>query len=72
MSVVVDGFAGDDTVKREFPQSTNPERAARLVVELDHGRTSRPGRRRDRKSGMLEDSLGVILGEVEVRAVHDA
>lgn len=38
-------------VKQEFPQSTNPERAARLVVELDNGLSSRPGRRRDRKSG---------------------
>ncbi|MFF7838237.1 hypothetical protein ACFZC6_05375 [Streptomyces ossamyceticus] len=72
VSVVVDGFACDVTVKQEFPQSTNPERAARLVVELDHSRTSRPGRWRDRKSGALEDSLGVILGEIEVRAVDDA
>ncbi|MFE3856121.1 hypothetical protein ACFXPN_33945 [Streptomyces griseorubiginosus] len=72
VSVVVDGFVGSVTVKQEFPQSTNPERAARLVVELDHGRTSRPGRWRDRKSGTLEDSLGLVLGEIEVRAVHEA
>lgn len=72
VSVVVDGFACNVTVKQEFPQSNKPERAARLVVELDHGLTSRPGRWRDRKSGTLEDSLGVILGEIEVRAVHDA
>ncbi|MFJ9151896.1 hypothetical protein ACIRP7_28440 [Streptomyces sp. NPDC102270] len=72
VSLVVDGFAGSVTVKQEFPQSTNPERAARLVVELDHGRTSRPGRWRDRKSGALEDFLGEILGEIEVRAVHEA
>lgn len=71
-SVVVDGFAGRVSVKQEFPQSTNPERAARLVVELDHGRTSRAGRWRDRKSGTLEDSPGVILGEIKVRAAHDA
>ncbi|MGW0763303.1 hypothetical protein ACWD1Y_43760 [Streptomyces sp. NPDC002814] len=72
VSVVVDGFVCNVTVKQEFPQSNKPERAARLVVELDHGLTSRPGRWRDRKSGTLEDSLGVILGEIEVRAVHDA
>lgn len=72
VSVFVDGFACIVTVKQEFPQSTNPERAVRLVVELDHGRTSRPGRWRDRKSGTLEESLGVILGEIEVPAVHDA
>ncbi|MEU6172402.1 hypothetical protein ABZ832_10760 [Streptantibioticus parmotrematis] len=72
VSVVVDGFACSVPVKQEFPQSNNPERAARLVVELDHGHTSRPGRWRDRKSGTLEDSLSVILGEIEVRAAHDA
>ncbi|WP_234467806.1 hypothetical protein [Streptomyces sp. MBT62] len=72
VSVVVEGLACSVTVKGEFPQSTNPERAARLVVELDHGHTSRPGRWRDRKSGTLEDSLGVILEEIEVRAVHEA
>jgi hypothetical protein len=44
VEVVVNGFAYTVTVNQEFPQSTNPERAARLVVELDHGRTSRRGR----------------------------
>ncbi|WP_307630848.1 hypothetical protein [Streptomyces turgidiscabies] len=72
MVVVVDGFACTVTVKQEFPQSTNPERSACLVVELDHGRTSRPGRWRDRKRRVLEDTLGVILGEIEARAMEDA
>jgi hypothetical protein len=72
VDMVVDGFAYTVTVKQEFPQSTNPERAARLVVELDHGRTSRPGRWRDRKRETLEDILGLILGEVEARALEDA
>ncbi|WP_251061420.1 hypothetical protein [Streptomyces sp. ISL-100] len=72
VDVVVDGFPYTVTIKQEFPQSTNLERAARLVVELDHGRTSRRGRWRDRKRGTLEDTLGVILGEIETRALEDA
>ncbi|MGN5380749.1 hypothetical protein ACQ4WX_37520 [Streptomyces lasalocidi] len=72
VDVVIDGFAYTVTVKQEFPQSTNPERSARLVVELDHGRSDRPGRWRDRKARVLEDALGVILGEIETRAVEHA
>lgn len=72
VDVVVDGFAYIVTVKQEFPQSTNAERSARLVVELEHGRSSRPGRWRDRKGRVLEDTLGVILGEIEARVLEDA
>jgi hypothetical protein len=42
VDVVVDGFAYAVTVRQEFPQSTNPERSARPVVEHAHGLTSRP------------------------------
>jgi hypothetical protein len=72
VDVAVDGFAYTVTVRQEFPESTDPERSARLVVELAHGLTSRPGRWRDRKSRTLEEALGVILGEIEARAVEDA
>ncbi|WP_274563320.1 hypothetical protein [Streptomyces spiramyceticus] len=72
VDVAVDGFAYAVTVRQEFPQSTNPERSARIVVELDHGRSGRPGRWRDQKSRALEDALGVILGEIEARALEDA
>jgi hypothetical protein len=72
VDVVVDGFEYAVTVRQEFPQSTNPERFARLVVEVAHGLTSRPGRWRDRKDRTLEQALGVILGEIEARAVEDA
>jgi hypothetical protein len=72
LDVAVDGFAYTVTVRQEFPESTDPERSVRLVVELAHGLTGRPGRWRDRKSRALEEALGVILGEIEARAVEDA
>lgn len=72
VDVVVEGFARTVTLRQEFPQSTNPERSARLVVELDHGRSDRPGRWRDRKTRVLEDALGLILGEIQERVLEDA
>ncbi|MGW5442754.1 hypothetical protein [Streptomyces asiaticus] len=72
VDVAVDGFAYIVTIRQEFPESTDPGRSARLVVELAHGLTSRPGRWRDRKSRTLEEALGVIVGEIEARAVEDA
>ncbi|WP_259471828.1 hypothetical protein [Streptomyces shenzhenensis] len=69
VDVAVDGFAYTVTVRQEF---TDPERSARLAVELAHGLTGRPGRWRDRKSRTLEEAMGVILGEIEARAVEDA
>ncbi|QJT07189.1 hypothetical protein G9272_33710 [Streptomyces asoensis] len=72
VDVVVDGFAYPVTIRQEFPESTDPERSARLVVEVAHGLTGRSGRWRDRKSRTLEQSLGLVLGEIEARAVEDA
>lgn len=72
VDVAVDGFAYTVTIRQEFPESTDQERSARLVVELAHGLTDRPGRWRDRKSRTLEEALGVVLGEIEARAVEDA
>ncbi|MEU3373517.1 hypothetical protein ABZ734_24025 [Streptomyces sp. NPDC006660] len=69
--VTVDGFAYTISARQEFPESTNPERSARLVLELAHGLADRPGRWRDRKSRTLEEALGVILGEIEARAAED-
>lgn len=71
VDVAVDGFAYTVTVRQEFPESTDPERSARLVVEIAHGLTDRPGRWRDRKTRTLEEALGVILGEIEARAGED-
>ncbi|MEU3048832.1 MULTISPECIES: hypothetical protein [unclassified Streptomyces] len=72
VDVAVYGFAYTVTARQEFPESTDPERSARLVIELAHALTGRPGRWRDRKSRTLEEALGVILGEIEERAVEDA
>ncbi|WP_449481005.1 hypothetical protein [Streptomyces avidinii] len=71
VDVTVDGFVYTVSARQEFPESTNPERSARLVVELAHGLTCRPSRWRDRKTRTLEEALGVILGEIEARAVED-
>ena len=72
VDIAVGGFAYAVSARQEFPESTNPERSARLVVELAHGLTNRPGRWRDRKSRTLEEALGVILGEIEARAAEDS
>jgi hypothetical protein len=72
VDVAANGFAYTVTVRQEFPESADPERSARLVVELAHGLTGRPGRWRDRKTWTLEEALGVVLGEIEARAVEDA
>nr|WP_239150484.1 hypothetical protein [Streptomyces sp. SID13588] len=71
VDIAVDAFAYTVSVRQEFPESTNPERSARLVVELARGLTDRPGRWRDRKSRTLEEALGVILGEIEARTAED-
>jgi len=55
-----------------FPQSTDPDRSSRLVLELAHGLTDRPGRWRDRKTRTLEEALDAVLGEIEARAAQDA
>lgn len=70
MNIAIDGLP--HTVRQEFPQSLDPDRSSRLVVELAHGLTDRPGRWRDRKSRTLEEALDAVLGEIEVRAAQDA
>lgn len=72
VDVAVDGLAYTVSVRQEFPQSLDPDRSSRLVVELAHGLTDRPGRWRDRKTRTLEEALDAVLGEIEVRAAQDA
>ncbi|MFH9426603.1 hypothetical protein [Streptomyces sp. NPDC017529] len=43
VGIVVDGLAYTVNVRQKFLQSTDPDRSARLVVELTHGLTGRPG-----------------------------
>lgn len=72
VDAAVDGYAYTVTIRPEFPESADPDCSARVVVELAHGLTGRPGRWLYRKSRTLEEALGVILGEIEARAVEDA
>ncbi|MFG2981442.1 hypothetical protein ACGFYQ_09305 [Streptomyces sp. NPDC048258] len=70
--MVVGDFAYTVTIKQEFPLSEDPERAQSLMVELPHGRSGRQGKWADRKRWRLEDILGAVLREVEVRSREDA
>lgn len=54
VDIAVLGLAYTVGVRQEFPQSMDPDRSSRLVVELAHGLTDRPGRWRDRKTRALE------------------
>ncbi|MFI2669255.1 hypothetical protein ACH5AU_06745 [Streptomyces albidoflavus] len=72
VDIAVDGLAYTVSVRQEFPQSTDPDRSSRLVVELAHGLTDRPGRWRVRKIRTLEEALDAVLGEIEVRVAQDA
>lgn len=70
--MVVDGFACTVTVKQEFPQSANPDRSERLVVELRGSRSAGQSRWGHRQRWRLEDVLGAVLREVELWAAQDA
>ncbi|MFJ2090816.1 hypothetical protein ACIOEW_16340 [Streptomyces sp. NPDC087901] len=72
LTVCVSGFDYTVTIQQEAPQSTDPERAGRLVVELGYSRLNRQFRWADRKRWRLEGILGAVLQELEVRAMEDA
>lgn len=42
VDIAVDGLPYTVSVRQEFPQSLDPDRSSRLVVELAHGLTDRP------------------------------
>lgn len=71
VDVVIDGYACAVTLQQEFPQSTDPERSGKLVIELGYPRSDRQSRWGDRKRWVLEDILGAVLKEIEARAVED-
>lgn len=70
LDVAVDDFAETVTVQQEYPQSTNPERSAKLVIEIGYDRAGRQRRWTDRKRWTVEDVLGAVLQEIETRAVE--
>ncbi|MGQ4386589.1 hypothetical protein [Streptomyces sp. SAS_270] len=72
VDVVVDGFTCTVTIQQEFPQSENPERSGKLVIQLPYSRSGRQRRWGDRKRWVVEDALGAVLMEIEARAVEDA
>ncbi|MFJ2595201.1 hypothetical protein [Streptomyces erythrochromogenes] len=72
LDLVVGDFTYTVTIKQEFPLSEDPERAQSLMVELSYSRSGRQGKWADRKRWRLEDVLGVVLREIEVRSREDA
>ncbi|WP_327304074.1 hypothetical protein OG730_10945 [Streptomyces sp. NBC_01298] len=72
LNLVVGDFTYTVTIKQEFPLSEDPERAQSLMVELPYSRSGRQGKWADRKRWKLEDVLGAVLREVEVRSREDA
>lgn len=72
LDVLVADFTYTVTIQQEFPQSTDPERSSKLVIELGYSRSDRQRRWADRKRWLLEDILGAVLQEIETRAVEDA
>lgn len=71
--IVIGKFSYAVTIAEESPQSGDPEKVERLVVEVTLYRSNgRQCRWADRKRWKVEDVLGKVLGELEIRAVEDA
>jgi hypothetical protein len=60
------------TIDQEHPESTDSERSDKLAIDLGYGRANRQSKWGDRKRWKLDDVLGLVLREVETRAVEDA
>ncbi|HEV2373566.1 MAG TPA: hypothetical protein VGS19_15505 [Streptosporangiaceae bacterium] len=59
------------TLSEENPQSSDPERSQRLVIEVPYRTQGRQYRWADRKTSKVEERLGTLLQELETRAVED-
>lgn len=71
VELTVDGFSCRVTIKREYPESLDPDRSAVLMIELPYSRSGRQSKWADRKRWKLEEVLGVVLREIELRVVDD-
>lgn len=70
IEIVIDGFTSSVTIKQECPQSADPDRSQRLALDIGYSRSRRQHQWGDRKRWKLEDILGVVLRELETRAVE--
>jgi hypothetical protein len=72
LAIGIDQFSYIITIDQESPQSADPQRSERLLLEIDRGMGTRPRRRwADRSRWKLEDVLGAVLAELASRAVAD-
>jgi hypothetical protein len=61
------------TIPEESPQTADPERSERLVIEVTpHRSEGRQHKWADRKTRKVEDHLAAVLRELETRAGEDA
>ncbi|WP_149261919.1 hypothetical protein [Actinomadura sp. K4S16] len=71
--IAIEKFSYAVTIAEENPQSSDPEKVERLVVEVTRYRSNgRQCRWADRKRWQVEDILETVLRELEQRAVEDA
>ncbi len=71
LEIVIEGFSGCVTIKKEFPQSADPDRSQQLALDIGYSRSKRQHHWGDRKRSKLEDVLGIVLRELETRAVEE-
>ena len=69
----ISDFSYAVTISEESPQTADPERSERLVIEVTPYRSEgRQHKWADRKTRKVEDHLAAVLRELETRAVEDA
>lgn len=72
LDVAVDNFSYTVTIQQVSPQSDDPQKAQRLVIELStYHSEGRQCRWADGKLRTVEDGLAALLRELETRAVED-
>jgi hypothetical protein len=71
LEIVIDGFTNCVTIKKEFPQSADPDRSQQLALDIGYSRSKRQHHWGDRKRSKLEDVLGIVLRELETRTVEE-